>query len=264
MVLTIVYICGTLFDAWCAFMAQAEADRLFGLEKRRSRFDSSGNTRMPENGSRFLWSSNDLRESFHLNLRRARINLAKGTFQNRARQVVILARLDLGGKPHRNPDGNVIESPHLHRYREGYGDKWAFPVPGDLFPHPDSPWRTLKDFMRFCNIIKHAHNSARSLRMIGDVQSLLDQYWTWLREQTRLREIDEWIEITIPYLDRHNDFLQIYVKRSDGGFVLTDDGYVLEDLEQSGCKIDSDKRQALLKMTLNGFGVQIHENRKGA
>ncbi len=85
----------------------------------------------------------------------------------------------------------------------------------------------------------------------------MNQYWTWLREQTRLREIDEWIEITTPYLDRHNDYLQIYVKRSDGGFVLTDDGYVLEDLEQSGCKIDSDKRQALLKMTLNGFGIQI-------
>ena len=98
--------------------------------------------------------------------------------------------------------------------------------------------------------------------MIGEVQSLLEQYWTWLRKQTRLREIDEWIEITTPYLDRHNDYLQIYVKRSDGGFVLTDDGYVLEDLEQSGCKIDSDKRQALLKMTLNGFGIQIQENGK--
>lgn len=94
--------------------------------------------------------------------------------------------------------------------------------------------------------------------MINEVQSLLDQYWTWLRDKTILRQINDWVEITTPYLDRHNDHLQIYAKRRDGGFVLTDDGYVLQDLEQSGCKIDSGKRQALLKMTLNGFGVQVN------
>ena len=42
-------------------------------------------------------------------------------------------------------------------------------------------------------------------------------------------------------------------------FVLTDDGYILDDLEQSGCKIDSPKRQALFKTTLNGFGIQMNE-----
>jgi hypothetical protein len=41
--------------------------------------------------------------------------------------------------------------------------------------------------------------------------------------------------------------------------VLTDDGYTLQDLEQSGCKLDSGRRQGLLKMTLNGFGVQLND-----
>jgi hypothetical protein len=95
--------------------------------------------------------------------------------------------------------------------------------------------------------------------MINEVQALLDQYWTWLRDKTTLRRVDDWVEITTPYLDRHNDRLQIYARRRDGGFVLTDDGYVLQDLEQAGCKIDSAKRQALLKMTLNGFGVQVND-----
>ncbi len=93
--------------------------------------------------------------------------------------------------------------------------------------------------------------------MIDEVQTLLDQYWAWLRDKTTLRQVEDWIEITTPYLDRHNDRLQIYARRRDGGFLLTDDGYVLTDLEQSGCKLDSAKRQALLKMTLNGFGVQL-------
>lgn len=95
--------------------------------------------------------------------------------------------------------------------------------------------------------------------MINEVQSLLDQYWVWLKDRTTLRQINDWVEITTPYVDRHNDHIQIYARRRDGGFVLTDDGYVLQDLEQSGCKIDSAKRQGLLKMTLNGFGVQLNE-----
>lgn len=67
---------------------------------------------------------------------------------------MILARLDFGGAPHRNPDGEEIGSPHLHLYREGYGDKWAFPVPDHHFANPNDPWLALQDFMRFCNIVE--------------------------------------------------------------------------------------------------------------
>lgn len=94
--------------------------------------------------------------------------------------------------------------------------------------------------------------------MIQDIQKLLDDYTAWLRDKTSLREVADWVEITTPYLDRHNDYIQIYAKRANGSFVLTDDGYTIGDLEQSGCKLNSPKRQDLLKMTLNGFGVQLH------
>lgn len=98
--------------------------------------------------------------------------------------------------------------------------------------------------------------------MIVEVQSLLDQYWTWLKDQASLRQLEQWVEITTPYLDRHNDFLQIYAKRDDGVFVLTDDGYTVTDLEQSGCTVDSPRRKALLTTTLNGFGVRMNETSK--
>lgn len=92
--------------------------------------------------------------------------------------------------------------------------------------------------------------------MIDEIQRLLDEYLAWLRDKTTLRQVTgDWVEITTPYLDRHNDYLQIYAKKNDGGFVLTDDGYVIEDLVQSGCKLDSPKRQDLLRVTLAGFGV---------
>ena len=92
--------------------------------------------------------------------------------------------------------------------------------------------------------------------MIRDIQLLLDRYRDWLKDRTNLREIGDCVEITTPYLDRHNDYLQIYAKRENGGFVLTDDGYILDDLEMSGCKIEGPKRQAMFRTTLNGFGVK--------
>ena len=96
--------------------------------------------------------------------------------------------------------------------------------------------------------------------MIEEIQRLLDAYHAWLKDKTVLRQLDQWIEITTPYLDRHNDNIQIYAKKTNGGFVLTDDGYTINDLEQSGCKLQSPKRQELLKMTLNGFGVQQRDS----
>jgi len=94
--------------------------------------------------------------------------------------------------------------------------------------------------------------------MIQEVQQLLDQYLAWLKDKTQLRQVNDWVEITTPYLDRHNDYIQIYAKRKPDGYLLTDDGYTINDLEQSGCKLNSPKRQDLLKITLNGFGVKIH------
>lgn len=94
--------------------------------------------------------------------------------------------------------------------------------------------------------------------MIDEVQRLLDQYVAWLRDKTSLRQVKDCVEITTPFLDRHNDYLQIYAKRHNGGFLLTDDSYVLEDLERSGCKLDSPKRKKLLEITLNGFGVALN------
>ncbi|MEW6077301.1 MAG: DUF1829 domain-containing protein [Thermodesulfobacteriota bacterium] len=97
--------------------------------------------------------------------------------------------------------------------------------------------------------------------MIQDIQRLLDDYLAWLKNKTVLRQIDQWVEITTPYLDRHNDYIQIYARQHNGGYTLTDDGYTIRDLEQTGCKLDSAKRQALLKMTLNGFGVKLVDDR---
>lgn len=97
--------------------------------------------------------------------------------------------------------------------------------------------------------------------MIAEARSLVDDYFTWLKDRTSLHEIGDVVKLTTPYLDRHNDCLQIYVVKSNGQVVLTDDGETLDDLEQSGFNPESDKRKDLLRVTLNGFGVQLVEGR---
>jgi len=99
--------------------------------------------------------------------------------------------------------------------------------------------------------------------MIDEIQKLIDGYLVWLRDNTSVREIQHgWVEMTTPYLDRHNDHLQIYVgKEGKNEYVLTDDGYIIADLEQSGCSLsNSEKRQTLLQTAINGLGVKLVDN----
>lgn len=137
-------------------LTQSEADALIAMDKYRANEDRSD---FPMAGQSLLLplQSQDNREHFLLDISRGRIDLLKVKMQNRARQVVVLVRLDLGGAPHRNPDDKEIPAPHLHVYREGYGDKWAIPVPADRFTTTVDLWRTLEEFMRFCNITQPPH-----------------------------------------------------------------------------------------------------------
>lgn len=97
------------------------------------------------------------------------------------------------------------------------------------------------------------------MTMLKEIDKLLNDYHTWLKEKTTLRGVNSsWVEITTPFLDRHNDALQIYARAQNGGYLLTDDSYTIHDLEASGCKLDTEKRKDLLQMTLNGFGVKLN------
>jgi hypothetical protein len=134
-------------------ISQAEADKLLAMEKHRVS-DDFKIFPMPGDGLVLPLTSVDKREAFLLDINRRSIDLAKVSYQNRARQAIILVRLDLGSRPHRNPDGVDVGSPHLHLYREGYAHKWAIPAPADKFPRLSDMQDCLDDFMTYCNITK--------------------------------------------------------------------------------------------------------------
>ena len=132
-------------------ITQAEADALIAMEKRRA---EEKEWLFPAPGDRIAipLTSLDKRENFMLDVTRAQIKLTKATFQNRARQAIILMRLDLDGAPHRNPDGEEIPCPHLHVYREGFGDKWATAAPVERYTNTLDLFSTFEAFMTHCNI----------------------------------------------------------------------------------------------------------------
>lgn len=133
-------------------LTQAEADALISLPKFKENNDIweypslGGSISIP-------LISKDKRERFLLDISHGQINLLKGKHQNRARQCCVLVRLDFGGSLHRNPDDSEVPCPHLHIYREGFGDKWAISIPAEKFSNINDIWQTFQDFMAYCNIV---------------------------------------------------------------------------------------------------------------
>lgn len=132
-------------------LPQSDADALLQMEKIRANGDT---VVFPDLGGRIEVPlvSRDYRESFFLDVNRKRIALTTG-YQTRGRQSIVLARLDFAA-PHRNPDGAEIGVPHLHLYREGYGDRWAYPIPEDMLSDPGNARQVLQDFMAYCRIVE--------------------------------------------------------------------------------------------------------------
>ncbi len=132
-------------------LTQDEADKLIAMEKRSA---DAKEWLFPAPGESVAMplTSLDKRESFMLDVTRAQIRLTKATYQNRARAAIVLMRLDLDGAPHRNPNGEEVQCPHLHVYREGWGDKWAVAAPVARYTDSSDLFSTFEAFMQHCNI----------------------------------------------------------------------------------------------------------------
>lgn len=87
-------------------------------------------------------------------------------------------------------------------------------------------------------------------------------YLNWLESNMTEREITSSItEITTPFLDRHNDYTQIYlIHRDRDEYKISDDGYIINDLIMSGVDIYStSKRKSLFNQILDRKGVKYDD-----
>ena len=90
---------------------------------------------------------------------------------------------------------------------------------------------------------------------------LKEKYINWLEDEITINKINEYIEITSPFLDRYNDYLQVYAKlENNNEILLTDDSYIINNLEMSGIDMKSNKRKQLLQSFLNKYSVKLDGN----
>lgn len=92
-----------------------------------------------------------------------------------------------------------------------------------------------------------------------DPIKLKQQYTKWLEQETAIKKVEEYIEITSPFLDRYNDCLQIYAKQDEKGNIqLTDDAYILNNLQMEGIDLSSNKTKTTIQEILNKYNVKIN------
>ena len=89
-----------------------------------------------------------------------------------------------------------------------------------------------------------------------EVKGLVDNYYSWLGDTTHLYAIDpNYVRIVTPFLDRHNDYYEIFVSKNGDRYELTDDSYVMSDLKISGCDIESGNVKTYLDTITRSHGV---------
>jgi hypothetical protein len=131
-------------------LSQSEADALIAM--RKTFVGSSAVSVPPGSDHTHELVGDDPAERFLLDIWRGTIRLLKLRFQTRARKVVVLVRLDIDGAPHTNPDGTRLGGTHLHLYREGYEDRWAFSVDPNEFADMADVRLAFDYFCRYCRI----------------------------------------------------------------------------------------------------------------
>ena len=86
-------------------------------------------------------------------------------------------------------------------------------------------------------------------------------YLDWLKSEMVEKDLGNgYTEITVPFLDRHNDYIQIYVEKTDDDvFRLSDDTYTITDLQMSGLEFKSAKRKKVFNDIVRKRGIKYDD-----
>lgn len=88
-------------------------------------------------------------------------------------------------------------------------------------------------------------------------------YLHWLKENIEQFQINDTTYcITLPFLNRDNDLIELYIiRKSNDNFLITDDGATINDLQFSGFDpFSSNKRKNILSSIIMAHGVNISSN----
>lgn len=89
-----------------------------------------------------------------------------------------------------------------------------------------------------------------------------NMYMKWLNENIEQHKVkDNIYRVTLPFMDRNNDFIDIYIiDNKNNSYTLTDDGAILNDLTFNGFDLHSKRRNEILKSITNSYGISLYKN----
>jgi len=98
--------------------------------------------------------SDEFGDIFKLDLRKNKIELKVMNCNIRANDCFVLARLCVNDREHKNPDGIKVGETHLHIYKEGFNDRYAYNPEDHGFSDFDNVPALILQFADFCKIDK--------------------------------------------------------------------------------------------------------------
>lgn len=95
-------------------------------------------------------------------------------------------------------------------------------------------------------------------KIIMDFNDKVNGYFDWLKKSTVVEKLpDGCFSIATPFMDSHNDGLVVYVSQDGDQYKLSDDAYVISDLQTSGSDIDSIINKERIKCIARSYNVDV-------
>ena len=117
----------------------------------RKFFDSPKRVLLPKNNekSRYNVLSEDPTETFIVDYDRSGSFELRHKTQLRHHQKNVLVRIEVNRSPHMNPNGEILGRNHIHIYREGESDRWAYDLKS-ICPDFHEHMNVVELFQLFC------------------------------------------------------------------------------------------------------------------
>lgn len=74
---------------------------------------------------------------------------------------------------------------------------------------------------------------------------------------------DDWVRLITTHTDRHNDYIEIFFKRDGvGNYHISDDGYIYNEIANSGCFDDIEKAIDEINQLTTRTGIEFFADTK--
>ncbi|MCC6759836.1 MAG: DUF1828 domain-containing protein [Chitinophagaceae bacterium] len=94
------------------------------------------------------------------------------------------------------------------------------------------------------------------------IEPFINEYIAFIKQNTFVQENTgtEWVSISTPMVDMHNDAIEIFAKKKGDQIVLSDDGTTLSNLKDCGLDFSkAGRKKEMLEQILTGYGIHLEK-----